>query len=239
MKALIILISMAFVLNTTQSYSQVKASDLKPFKLIVVNKKGKPITNGGNIIAFSSQDNTPTFLDKTGQKVFNVAPNDTIYLGFSKYKARIPVAGLDSAKVTIDGNKLYNYGESSDGINTGYAVIREKENTTATVGLDVAKLAASGAYTSLADLLGGRFAGVNVKQTGNSYQVTIRGISTMMGSTDPLVIVDGSQYTDFNEINSQLNIREVKSIDIMKDGSMYGSQGANGVIIVTTRQGGQ
>ena len=77
--------------------------------------------------------------------------------------------------------------------------------------------------------LRGRVAGVMVT-TDN--RIIIRGIGTNSDATDPLILVDGVQTTDLSGINPA----DVKSVDVIKDGSsaIYGMQGANGVIIIKT-----
>jgi TonB-dependent SusC/RagA subfamily outer membrane receptor len=87
--------------------------------------------------------------------------------------------------------------------------------------------------TSILDAMKGRIPGVNV--VGNS--VTIRGINTIMGSTDPLLLVDGIP-TSFETINS-IPVNDVDRIEVLKGPSaaMYGSRGANGVIAIYTKHG--
>ena len=77
----------------------------------------------------------------------------------------------------------------------------------------------------------GRVAGVMVTP---DRRIIIRGIGTINGSTDPLIMVDGYEVQDLSVINP----RDVKSVDILKDGSasIYGVRGANGVILITTKK---
>jgi len=87
-------------------------------------------------------------------------------------------------------------------------------------------------YTNIYDYLRGRVPGVVV----NGDKVYIRGISTINASTDPLFIVDGVQVSDISNINPQ----DVDNISVLKDGSsaIYGSRGANGVIIISLKKAG-
>src|SRR5690606_25297244 len=91
---------------------------------------------------------------------------------------------------------------------------------------------------SLASALQGRAAGVAVTNTGSpgtNPQVRIRGIGTV-GNNDPLYVIDGMPAGGLNEINPA----DIESIEILKDAStaaIYGSRGANGVVLVTTKKG--
>lgn len=89
--------------------------------------------------------------------------------------------------------------------------------------------------------LAGRIAGVNIQQSsskpGADMQIHIRGTRSLTGSNDPLVVLDGIPFAgNLGDINPN----DIKNIDILKDASatsIYGSRGANGVIIVTTNKG--
>ncbi len=87
-------------------------------------------------------------------------------------------------------------------------------------------------YSNIYDLLQGEFAGVDVY--GN--QITIRGRSSNAGiSSEPLFVVDGMYKDDISSINPN----DIASINVIKDGgtAMYGSRGANGVIVIKTKRG--
>ena len=65
-------------------------------------------------------------------------------------------------------------------------------------------------------------------------RIIIRGLGTLNGSSDPLILVDGQEWQDI----SSLNPNDIKSIDVLKDSStaIYGIRGANGVILITTKR---
>ncbi len=94
---------------------------------------------------------------------------------------------------------------------------------------------------NIAQALQGRIAGVDMSQTsskpGASMQIRIRGTRSLTASNDPLVVLDGIPFAGSI---ADLNPNDIKSIDILKDASataIYGSRGANGVILVTTNRG--
>ena len=99
------------------------------------------------------------------------------------------------------------------------------------------------APTSIAQGLQGAAAGVVITQSGGDpaggMSIRIRGVATMNGDTNPLWVVDGVQYGTNSNL-SWLDPQDVANIEILKDASataIYGSRGANGVILITTRKG--
>jgi TonB-dependent SusC/RagA subfamily outer membrane receptor len=96
--------------------------------------------------------------------------------------------------------------------------------------------------TSMADLLEGRFPGVEVtRHASGGISVRIRGQRTLRGSSEPLYVVDGIPMSAVaGGVLMDLDPRDIKSIDVLKDAaatSVYGSRGANGVILITTKRG--
>lgn len=94
--------------------------------------------------------------------------------------------------------------------------------------------------SSIAGALGGQVAGVQVVQAdgapGSGFSINIRGVGTLTGDNSPLYIVDGFQVDDI----SYLSDADIESMQILKDASsaaIYGSRAANGVVLITTRQG--
>jgi TonB-linked SusC/RagA family outer membrane protein len=94
--------------------------------------------------------------------------------------------------------------------------------------------------TTALEAIQGRAPGVDITRTsgvaGSGANISIRGNRTISGSRGPLYVVDGVQGVDINTINPN----DIESIDVLKDASsiaVYGSQGANGVVVVTTKRG--
>ncbi len=129
----------------------------------------------------------------------------------------------------------------SDLVVVGYGTARKKD-LTGSVSSISSKDFNQGPITNPLQQIGGRAAGVNVSQTGSepgsSPSVRIRGITSLIGGNDPLVVVDGIQGN--MDLLRQVPPSEIESIDVLKDASataIYGSRGAPGVLIVTTRKG--
>ena len=115
-----------------------------------------------------------------------------------------------------------------DQVEVGYGTQSSRNMTTAVANVKVKKTE-SQTYSDMYAYLRGRVAGVMVT---SDNRIIIRGIGTNSDAIDPLILVDGVQTTDLSGINPA----DVKSVDVIKDGSsaIYGMQGANGVIIIKT-----
>lgn len=119
-------------------------------------------------------------------------------------------------------------------VNIGYGEVDRKDLTYSISSLDASEFD-KGNYLTIYDYLEGRVPGVEVIKTGTATaSVRIRGLGTLNSSTEPLYIVDGVQMNDI----SMINPKDVKSVDVLKDAStaIYGTRGANGVIIITTKK---
>lgn len=122
-------------------------------------------------------------------------------------------------------------------VNVGYGTQPADDIASATATLEPTERDGDAA-TNLSDLLEGRTAGVRVKQTANGVRVTIRGPTTVNGGRAPLYVVDGMPVEPTLDGTVPVNPRNVKSITVLKDAaasSIYGTRGANGVIVIDTK----
>lgn len=119
--------------------------------------------------------------------------------------------------------------DSQEVVNIGYGVT-DKDDLTYSVS--TVKTNENEFYTNMYDYLRGKVAGVHV---GPDNSITIRGITSINSSTEPLIIVDGAEVNSLDVVNPH----DVYSVDVLKDASssIYGVRGANGVIIITTKMG--
>ena len=116
-----------------------------------------------------------------------------------------------------------------EAVNIGYTKVRKRDLTgsVAKVKVDDDDLSA---YADIYEYLRGRVAGVEV----NGTSVTIRGERSIYGSNEPLWLVDGAECSDPSSIAPMM----IQSVEVLKDASvtaMYGSRGANGVILITLK----
>ncbi|SDG24586.1 SusC/RagA family TonB-linked outer membrane protein [Epilithonimonas hungarica] len=122
----------------------------------------------------------------------------------------------------------------------GYGTQR-KESVTGSVASVKGDVLREVPSANITQALQGRVAGVDISQTsskpGSTSQIRIRGVRSIAGENDPLIVLDGIPFSgSLGDISSN----DIKSIDILKDASataIYGSRGANGVILVTTNRG--
>lgn len=124
----------------------------------------------------------------------------------------------------------------------GYGTMKKSDITGSVVSVNTEQMMKR-APISVAQGLQGMAAGVVVTQSSGDpnggYNIRIRGVATMNGNTDPLWVVDGVQHGNNSNL-SWLNPNDIENIEVLKDASataIYGSRGANGVIMVTTKAG--
>ncbi|HEV2481486.1 MAG TPA: TonB-dependent receptor [Puia sp.] len=133
--------------------------------------------------------------------------------------------------------------EAAKGLNevvvVGYGTSKKKD-LTGSVGLVPLGNTAQTPVTGTSQLLEGTVAGVQVTQTnaqpGSSFMVRVRGINSISSGSDPLYVIDDFPGADVTAINPS----DIASIDVLKDASataIFGSRGANGVVIITTKKG--
>ena len=115
-------------------------------------------------------------------------------------------------------------------VNVGYGTVR-KSGLTQSVSTVQVKENEMQTYRDIYDYLEGRVAGVEVT---TDKRIIVRGVNTVNGNTDPLILVDGQEWQDI----SALNPNDIKSIDVLKGSStaIYGVRGSNGVILITTKK---
>lgn len=115
-------------------------------------------------------------------------------------------------------------------VNLGYSTVKQKDLTYSVSNVGVKENEAS-SYRDIYEYLQGRVAGVQVTQ---DKRIIIRGVNSINAGGDPLILVDGVETTNLSDIN----IHDIKSIDVLKDGSaaIYGLRGANGVLLITTKR---
>ena len=181
---------------------------------------------------------TGTVTDLDGNYVLNNVP--------ANGALEISYVGMKSQTVSVNGQTTINIvlGEDTELLDelvvVGYGTMRKSDITgsiSTAKGSDIIK---SQSFNALEGLKG-KAAGVNIfsntGQPGGESRVIIRGISTINASASPLYVVDGVVMSDFQFLNPN----DIESIEVLKDASsaaIYGARGANGVILVTTKRGG-
>ncbi len=153
---------------------------------------------------------------------------------------KVSAEGFMSAKVKLKPNiklvlvnlKLKS-GEKNREIAIGYGHVKDSEKLNAVANLNSSDMDFS-QYSNMYELIRGRFAGVQIV----NGEIIIRGQNSINSSSAALIVVDGVA-TNGSVLNSIPPV-QVRSINVIKDGSaaIYGSRGANGVILIETKKGG-
>lgn len=122
----------------------------------------------------------------------------------------------------------------NDLVDLGYGKVRRKDVTSSVSKVSVDEKTVT-SYSDMGAYLMGRVPGLTVTKTGNGYRYSIRSSDTIYGNTEPLFVVDGVTVDDI----SYLNPSDVDHVEVLKDAasaSIYGTQGGNGVILITTKR---
>lgn len=127
-------------------------------------------------------------------------------------------------------------------VDTGYGQQKKGDTTGSVETVNAEDTETDAPPARVSDLLKGRVSGVEVTEApGGGIRVRIRGAQSITGSNDPLYVVDDLPIqADPGGTISFLNPRDIESITVLKDASataLYGSRGANGVIVITTKRG--
>ena len=198
----------------------------------VIDGAGEPVI-GASVRVQGT--NTGAVTDFNGEFSVPAASNATLEISFVGYVTEtVSVQGRDNITVTLreDATTL------NDVVVIGYGVQKKKLVTGATVqvkGEEIAKLNTTSALEAMQSSTPGVQITQSSSQPGKGYKVYIRGIGTT-GNSAPLYVIDGVAGGDINGINPA----DIESIDILKDAAsaaIYGARAANGVILVTTKQG--
>lgn len=200
----------------------INASD-DPFPLPGVNVTAKGTTVG-------------TITDVDGNYSINVKKGDILvfsYMGYKPVEQAVEHSGAMNIKMDPDNLML------EEVVSIGYGSMKKSDLTGAVTSIKSDQLQKTPA-AGLDQALQGRAAGVTVNansgQPGAAASIRIRGIGSAAGESDPIYVVDGVITSDI----SFLSPNDIQTTEILKDASataIYGSRGANGVIIVTTKKG--
>ncbi|SIO52308.1 SusC/RagA family TonB-linked outer membrane protein [Chitinophaga niabensis] len=164
--------------------------------------------------------------------------NATLIFSFIGYATReVAVGGRSNVDVTLASSEK----SLEQVVVVGYGTIRKSDITGSISSVSSKEIKAVPA-ASLSQALEGRAAGVKVSQASNApgggMTIRIRGGNSIQGGNEPLYVVDG--YPLYNESGPAINPNDIESMEILKDASataIYGSRGANGVIIIQTKRG--
>jgi len=191
---------------------------------------------GANVMIKGTTVGTITDFDGNFELQANVG--DVLQVSFMGYKPfEVKIANAGPLNVTLVPDNV----QLQEVVAIGYGVMKKSDLTGAVTSVKADQLTKTPA-AGLDQALQGRAAGVTVNSDngtpGAAAKIRIRGIGSALGGNDPLYVVDGVITSDI----SFLAPNDIQSMEILKDASataIYGSRGANGVILITTKSGGE
>lgn len=200
---------------------------------VVMGSDGEPLM-GVNVVEKGTTNGTITDLD--GKYTLNVGPNAVLQFSY---------IGYVSSDIAVNGQRTVNVTMKEDSQNldevvvVGYGTVRKADLAGSVSVLDN-KAFKDQPIKQVSDALQGRVSGVQVQSSGvpgGTVKIRVRGSGSINRSNDPLYVIDGivreSGLTG-------LNPDDIQSMQILKDASstaIYGSRGANGVVLITTKTG--
>ncbi|MEA5256372.1 TonB-dependent receptor [Arcicella aquatica] len=202
----------------------------------VKDEKGNPLA-GVNITIKGTTKGTNS--DANGQFKIDVANENTVlvfsYVGYGKQEVTIGNKTVFNISMAVDQKSL------DEVVVVGYGT-QSKRAVSGAVSSVNFKQFQDRSFSNVTQALAGQIAGVNISQgqgaPGVSPIIRIRGVSSITAGTNPLFVVDGVPLENFNL--NMINPQDIESVEVLKDASsaaIYGSRGANGVILVTTKLG--
>ena len=240
---LVIFLSMLTGLSFAQTSISGKVTDTSGDPIPGVNIYIKGTTNG-------------TISDINGKYQLTANKNDIVVFKFIGYKIHEEIIG---DKTTVNVFLAEDSKQLSETVVVGYGTMRKSDVTGSTVTVKVSDDVAR-QYPTIDQMLQGRAPGVQVISNdgnpGSGISVRIRGTNSLRSNNEPLYVVDGIiittagedasttvDYNDYSENQNGLNginPKDIESIEVLKDASataIYGSRGANGVVLITTKKG--
>jgi TonB-linked SusC/RagA family outer membrane protein len=197
---------------------------------VIVDETGEPII-GASILEKGTTNGTITDFD--GNFLLNVAEGVTLEISYVGYASQSLIAAANMRVVLKEDTEVLE-----EVVVVGYGV-QKKSDLTGSISQVSEKDLQKTPAPSLGSALEGRAAGLQVTGVGapgDNVRLTIRGVGSIENS-DPLIVIDGVP-TDV-PLN-MINMDDVASVDVLKDASataIYGSRGAYGVVIITTKRG--
>lgn len=205
----------------------------------VIDKNGEPLI--GVTVFEDGKTTNGTTTDIDGNYTVSVSSEKAtlVYacLGFAETKQQ--VGKRSEINVTMQEEQLSI--DAAEVVSVGYGTVARRDLTGSVSKVDMGELLKT-PVTNFDQALTGKVAGVVVTTSdgalGSEANITIRGNNSLTQSSAPLYVIDG--FPTESSMATALNSADIESIDILKDASataIYGARGANGVIVITTKQG--
>lgn len=214
--------------QATQAESQVHGT--------ITDANGEPLI-GATVLVKGTQKGTATDID--GNYVVNAKPGDILvvsYVGYVPSEVKVGNSPVLNIELQENDNSL------DELVVVGYGTQKKKLVTGATLqvsGDQIAQMNTSNALSAMQSNAPGVQITQSSTQPGKGFKVNIRGMGTI-GESSPLLVIDGIVSGTANDGLNGINPNDIETIDVLKDAAsaaIYGARAANGVILVTTKQG--
>ena len=198
----------------------------------VTDSTGKPLV-GVSVQKKNSKTGTTT--NAEGTYSINAVSTDVLVFSYIGYQSQETPVG---SQTTVNVSLVSSSTQLSDVVVVGYGTQRKIDVTGSVAQIKGGEISKQPSFNPISALQG-KVAGVQITNSGSPGappQITIRGVGTVYGNTNPLFVVDGVWYDDISFLNST----DIESISVLKDASaesIYGIRAANGVILITTKKG--
>jgi TonB-linked SusC/RagA family outer membrane protein len=200
----------------------------------VVDHTGEPLIGVSVVVKGTTQGTTTDFDGK--YSLPDVAADATLIFSFIGMQAQeVKVNRRTAISITLEENTI----ALDEVVAVGYGTTRRSDLVSSSTTVSVADVK-SVPSTRVDDMLQGRSTGLVIQSTSSgpnpTFNIRIRGSNSISGSNEPLIVVDGFIGGDMGTINPN----DIESIEVLKDASataIYGSRGANGVILIQTKRG--
>jgi TonB-linked SusC/RagA family outer membrane protein len=225
---------------------QLTAQSTASVKGLVENQQGEPLQGVTVLLQVGNPaKESSTFTDSAGVFIFPGIPSGQpviIRISFVGYESQVIrrtslSAGKEEAIIV---SLVPNQASMQGVVVVGYGTQKRKDVTGAVSSVSQDRLEKV-PNLNIGQVLQGSIAGVMVQQTGagaaSSEELMVRGRKSILANNSPLIVVDGIPYG--GQLRD-INVNDVQSIDVLKDASaaaIYGSRGANGVVLITTKTG--
>lgn len=202
---------------------------------VVSDPSGEPMI-GATVMVKGTQNGAAT--DINGKFMLsNVNPKGTLIINYVGYQTQeVEINGKNEINVTLQENKQV----LEEVVVVGYGSLSRKELSSSIVQVDKSQFQ-QGAMNNAMEMLVGKVAGLNVNSTAaanpnGSSELQVRGATSISASNGPLIVIDGVAGGDIRTLAPQ----DIESMTVLKDAAsaaIYGTRGANGVILITTKKG--
>ena len=209
-------------------------SSTKKISGVVKDETGEPVI-GANVVVKGTTNGTVT--DMNGRYSLEVPEGGVLqisYIGYNTQEVKVGSGDVVNVSLREDSEAL------DEVVVIGYGTVK-KSDLTGAVGSVQMKDVSQVGITSADRALQGQIAGVQVNartgQPGESMMIRVRGSNSLAGGNEPLYVIDGMPV---EKMNSDINPEDILSMEVLKDASstaIYGSRGANGVVMITTKRG--